>query len=443
MYIPDQAREFLDWYDSGGEEPPEIHDQQPPTWLVDRHPWINQNAQPNGTLIRISDYNIKQRTEEEPESDEYLTGVQAADELLEDWQEVVDVEGFDAIAWYVPFHYSTNHYGIYVTEEGLQSLGNLLYIWSHGKAKPERYDIKFSASGGDTALEADTEDIVPQYKQEPLESIEAALELALEILLRHEWYHHQTELFATYLEDLTDQMLYKEYTEDAYRSTYPEEDCIEESLANAYVARSRACMERAPSANAFRTLFEYSACYQPEAYRKYGRFSGQDFRLGARHLAHILQTADPENISDSIGDPARQTHLGTRHPFDTSITRAIGSRRLPVYIVQPRSPTPHLEYFERIALETNYEVIYTSDFEKKYEKADKTVQQRVDRAIEKLETNVNMGGFNWRNCRTGYQYVRINDQMRMIVDRDDTIEKIELIDFDTDHDLPREYGCYN
>jgi hypothetical protein len=33
--------------------------------------------------------------------------------------------------------------------------------------------------------------------------------------------------------------------------------------------------------------------------------------------------------------------------------------------------------------------------------------------------------------------------MRMIVDRDDSINEVTLVDFNTDHDLPREYGCYN
>lgn len=39
----------------------------------------------------------------------------------------------------------------------------------------------------------------------------------------------------------------------------------------------------------------------------------------------------------------------------------------------------------------------------------------VDQAIEKLEANVDMSGFNWRNCRTGHQYVRVNQQMWVIV----------------------------
>jgi len=443
MFTPDQARDFLGWYDGGGEEPPRIPDQQPPGWLVDRHPWINPNANPERNLIPISDYDIKNRTDEEPDSDEYILGTQAADDLVEDWRGTVDGDGFDAIAWYVPFHYSMEHYGIYVTEDGLQRLGNLLYIWSHGRAKPERYDMTFTVSGGDTPIEADTEDIVPEYDHDPIESIQAALDLALEILLRHEWYHHQTELLATYLEDLADEMVYKDYMEQAYRPTHSEEDCIEESLANAYVARSRACMGRSPSADAFRTLFEYSTCYQPEAYREYGRFTGQDFRLGGRHLARLLQTADPTDISESIGNPRRQTHLGTRHPLDMSIHRAITARRMPVYIIQPRSPTPHLEHFKYVTLETDYEVIPTPDFEKKYEKADGDVRKRVDNAIGKLERNVELPGLRWKSCSNGLQYVRVNDQMRMIVDRDDSIDEIELIDFDTDHDLPKKYGCYN
>jgi mRNA-degrading endonuclease RelE of RelBE toxin-antitoxin system len=119
------------------------------------------------------------------------------------------------------------------------------------------------------------------------------------------------------------------------------------------------------------------------------------------------------------------------------------TRRVPVYIIQPPSPTPNLEYFNYVALQTDYTIRRTGDFEKKYDRVDNTIREKVDRAIEKLETNVDMPGFNWRNCRTGYQYVRINQQMRMIVNRDNAAKEIELVDFDADHDLPEEYGCYN
>jgi len=443
MFAPEQIRAFLRWYEGDGEEPPVVPDQQPPPWLVDRHPWLAPDEELDARLVPLSDYDIKERTTGNPDGDDYIPGPQAGDELVDTWRGTVNQEGFDSIAWYVPFHYSADQYGIYVTERGVQVLGNLLFNWSHGQQKPMVADITFSTDDGEFPLQADIHNAAPDYTSAPFESVQAACELALEILLRHEWYHHQTELLAAYLEDFANEMLYRDYMEQAYRPARPGTDCLEESLANAYVARSRACMRRAPSTPAFHTLFEYSTRFQPDAYRAYDRFTGQDFRVGGRHLAHLVQTADATDAAASLGDRSQQTLLGSRLPFDTSIARATSTRRIPVYVVQPRSPTPNLEYFKYVALETDYNIHRTDDFEKNYKQADNTVRERVDRAVEKLETNVDMPGFNWRNCRTGYQYVRINEQMRMIVDRDDSINEVKLVDFDTDHDLPREYGCYN
>jgi len=186
-------------------------------------------------------------------------------------------------------------------------------------------DITFSTEDGELPLQADIRNAAPDYTFASFESVQAACELALEILLRHEWYHHQTELLATYLEDVAGEMLYRDYVGGSVSTGASRKDCLEESLANAYVARSRACMRRAPSTPAFHTLFEYSTRFQPDAYRAYERFTGQDFRsvAGISRIFFTLQTLLMLQHLSVIGASKRFSVLD--YP---SIRRLIGRRAL-------------------------------------------------------------------------------------------------------------------
>jgi mRNA-degrading endonuclease RelE of RelBE toxin-antitoxin system len=93
-------------------------------------------------------------------------------------------------------------------------------------------------------------------------------------------------------------------------------------------------------------------------------------------------------------------------------------------------------------LETNYDITLSETFEHAYESADGSIKKRVDNTIGKLERSIHLFGFKWQKCKGRYWYLRVNDQFRMIADRDDGKKRIELIDFNTNHDFPEEYGCY-
>lgn len=448
MYTPEDARSFLRWYDGkSGEsgQPPQIPNQTIPDWYHDFEvKWDSDGMWPeHGVPLLNYDIDARLNDENVPSSDEYVSGRDNLDRIIQIWEATVRDNGFEAIAWYRPFHIDVKCYGIYIDERGLQVLAILLYKWSHGNT-PTATDVTINIRDGFDASvrsEIETEEVDQwSYDGEPLESLAQAFNLALEILLRHEWYHHQVEILATIMEDFSDEMVYRKYKRDWYQSTYAESLCIEESLANAYVERSRACHNCAPSAAAFRTLFEQTTRGVPEAYRDYHRFTGQQFQEGGKHLAYLLQ--NPDTSGDPLSSPSLKRALGSLLPLSTNIRRVVEKGRLPVYILQEPSPTPHLAYFKTVRLETDYEIIRTDPFNKAYEKIDGSVKQRIDNTVEKLERNIDLPGFNWEKCEGRYWYLRVNRPFRMIADRDDEEERVELIDVSTDHDLPERYGCY-
>lgn len=274
------------------------------------------------------------------------------------------------------------------------------------------------------------------------DSLAAAFRLALELLLRHKWYHHQVELLASHLEDISDALCYEQYHRNAYQKTFADEACIEESLANAYVYRSRACSRRAPNRTIFRALFDKAAQNQPTAYQNYHRYRGEDFQLGGQYLGNIVQTANPGAAPLGITNPDRRLALGANLPFTTGVHQPRDHQRVPLYIVRTPYRLPSLSAFRAIQLETNYELVRSDTWAKKYDTVDTTLRQLVDTTEAKLERNANLPGFQWRRCPRGYEYGRMNDQYRMIVDKDERAERIELVDFGG-HGLPQtDYSCY-
>lgn len=448
MFAPDDARRFLRWYDGeSGEfgQPPRIPNQTIPDWYRDREVELDSDGVGPRHGVPLLNYDVDGRINDEnvPSGDEYVSGRDHLDRIVQIWEATVRDDGFEAIAWYRPFHFDVENYGIYIVERGLQVLAILLYEWSHGNL-PTATDVTVTIRDGHNSglqSEMETGEVDDwSYDGEPIESLVQAFDLALEILLRHEWYHHQVELLAANMEDFADEMLYQDYQRDWYQSTYAESLCIEESLANAYVERSRACHNRAPSATAFRTLFEQTTKGTPEAYRAYHRFTGQQFHEGGKHLAYLLQ--NPDSSADPLSDPKLKRALGSQLPLSTNIRRAVEKGRLPVYILQEPSPTPHLAYFKTVRLETDYEIIRSDSFKEAYENIDGSIKQRVDNTVDKLKRNVDLPGFNWEKCKGRYWYLRVNRPFRMIAERDDEEERVELIDVSTDHDLPEKYGCY-
>lgn len=360
--------------------------------------------------------------------------------IIDNYDATVRERGFDALAFYVPFHFDPSRCGIYLREEGLYTLTARIYC---------AFD-ELDAINGSGSMTLDFDEVAPTH--EPWSSdperiaVLLAFDLATEILLRHEWFHHQVELLAAYLEDARDERSYVQYHENVYEETFADSECIEESLANASVARSRRCANILGSTQLFDEVFDRMTRSQPPAYRAYDRFDGPEFGAGCERLAHLTIAGDPETTSGTAGtdSPATRTRLGTELPLSTDIDSARRSGRLPVYIlmsVDDRVSSVSTEYFNIVQLTTDYTIETSDTWDKSYQQADGSLKQLVDRSIEDLRRNVDLPGFNWRRCGQNRQYGRLNDQFRFVVRRDDRERRMKLVDFGG-HDLPSEYGCY-
>jgi hypothetical protein len=357
--------------------------------------------------------------------------------IIENYDATVRERGFEALAFYMPFHFDPSRYGIYIREEGLYALTARIYCAFH----------ELDAINGSGSMALDFDEIEPSH--EPWSSkpdqiaLLIAFDLATEILLRHEWFHHQVELLTAYLEDARDERSYVHYHEDIYKETFADSECIEESLANASVARSRRCANILGSTQLFDEVFKRLTQSQPPAYRSYEQFEGTEFGKGCEHLARLTIDVD-SRVEDGTAKVPPRTRLGTELPFSTDINSAQGSGRMPVYIIvsqsdQPGSKGP--EFFDVVQISTDYRIETTETWEQSYRQADGSLKQLVDRNIEDIKRNINLPGFNWQHCGQERQYGRLNDQFRFIVRRHDRQRRIELIDFGG-HELPREYGCY-
>jgi hypothetical protein len=104
--------------------------------------------------------------------------------------------GWEAVAWYLPFHFNEREWGIYIDWHRFKQLS------SHIRRKT-----------GTTA--------------------HTALGAVYDELIAHELFHCRTELFSAFAEDLTRSKLYLPYNE-FYQKIRMTEECVEESLATSY-----------------------------------------------------------------------------------------------------------------------------------------------------------------------------------------------------------------
>jgi hypothetical protein len=125
--------------------------------------------------------------------------------------------GIEAFATYLPIHFFlrsesfSTEWGIYISESGIAQLGCLLQecFESHTSFGPVKKEKKHHF-----------------------------LEIAYQILLRHELTHYRIELFALNAELTQHRPLYVPYLNHVYASLYESPDCFEEALANSSVLNS-------------------------------------------------------------------------------------------------------------------------------------------------------------------------------------------------------------
>lgn len=357
MNSPQDTRQFLRWYQEGGEYP--SVSLTLPDWFNGRVPQHRDRSgliseEPSRMFVPLEDYDIHSRMRGERLDQSQCESTEQARQSVEQrWQDSTEQEGMEAFAWYVPFHFSRDHWGIYIDEAGVQLLGSFFYLWSFKFEEPSQDGMQTSWSPGDPI----TDPIAGGGNRgEPaFESLDQACKLAKEVLLRHEWYHHQVELLASHLEDIAGVLQYEQYHTDVYRDTFASEACIEESLANAYVYRSQAAGNRAPSRDVFHALFHRATKHQPTAYQNYHHYLGSDFQQGGQYLGYMIQNGHPTYAPQGITDTEHRLALGANLPFTTGVHRPRNHQPVPIYVSQSASNPSTLFSFRAVPLETDLE----------------------------------------------------------------------------------------
>jgi hypothetical protein len=180
-------------------------------------------------------------------------------------EEQVSQQGVEALAWYTPFHFNRKGWGITIREEGLAVVSRLF-----------------------------------ECASEPQISTQSPLTAAYELLYRHEYFHHLSEVACGILEVLkrraaasSDEVVaqviarlagspYQEYCQTAKCNP---QGALEESVANAYAIRT---VPDGAWREAIRSWFKT----HPAAYREFDRYeSGDDFLGGLRELSRMHRRA--------------------------------------------------------------------------------------------------------------------------------------------------------
>ena len=130
-------------------------------------------------------------------------------------QELLDCELLDAAAWYCPFHFFEEDYGIYIKEDAVYKYARSLWFSLKKKERFEVWNQPWS---------------VRSLFQRQL------IQASTLRLFFHELYHHRVECFSTRLEMISNRRFFAQYNELVYQKySNPLHDfLIEEALASAY-----------------------------------------------------------------------------------------------------------------------------------------------------------------------------------------------------------------
>jgi predicted RNA binding protein YcfA (HicA-like mRNA interferase family) len=146
----------------------------------------------------------------------------------------------DVWAFYLPFHYYKEWWGVYLLIEGVSEFTDVLQGLSKGALS--RVDARFAARV---------------------------------FLYGHEAFHHIVETFATRLEVTHRKPLYVSPFERLYRESLGTDDCLEEALANAHAYRLTRRVFRKDKAK------QEAVC---KALRAYMKHCGPGYRCGSEFL---------------------------------------------------------------------------------------------------------------------------------------------------------------
>jgi len=348
------------------------------------------------------------------------------------WDALIGQYGLEAVSTYVPFHYDLGNYGIYIRQQGIRFLGHLLFQWSRVQGMTDR-----AQEYGDLLKQYDFQSSNRlHFENTAFESVEEAFTLAREIILRYQWFRHQIELLAAYLEDATGSTYYSSYSTQLPASV----EQAEAILSKAYVARSYSCQSKVPVSGLYRSLFKRMISNFPASDQVDKAAYGTKFD---QLCNEVVADITGQSLPTVSGQHPRGGILAERLPFETDVWGAVPSQ-LPVYVTRNEFSTDNGSYGPKeVPLDPDWEINTSETWDDAYECADGSLQQRADNAVNKLEANVRHDGFEWKPCKPDNRwYFRLDQQIRGVADIDNGDFTIELVDFGN-HSLPDDYGCWN
>jgi hypothetical protein len=430
-----EVREFLSRYHRSSVPYPTSSNQSnsgqnSATLISDRQKDIFGNADEH--LIRFEDYETRINGPDKAldTNPAYFRVKDSIGTIERAWDELVDEHGLDCFSTYIPFHEDEQESGIYIRQQGIRYLGHLLYNWSRAASKENTPEEQVEI------LESSRLQDSNQLLFEPavFNSLEEGLKFAQEIFVRYQWFNHQIELFSAYIEDIIGERCYQEYRSSESQKAEPQ---LSERLAVAYVYRSNACANKAPAAISSRVLLHRAVRARFNSFPRWSQNSTSRFRENCRELASNLSSISADAHHRSV-----YGGFGEQLPLDRSPYAATPDQ-VPIYITRNEFDPNNGTYGNTIPLDEDWEIKRASDWAKTYQSSDKTLQNRADNAISKLEDNVRHGGFNWKPCQPDDQfYFRLNKQLRGIAKIDNQKQKVTLIDFGK-HEEPQDFGCYS
>jgi len=402
--------------------------------------WIRDNQRqtldgPDEHVIPLADYEIRigGRDPDLERNSRYLYCEDNIERIEAGWDDLVAEFGLEGVSFYRPFHTDISTSGIYINQRGLRYLGHLLYHWSkavtYSTSKTEAIDI----------LQRNTlQEGHPAFQSEPaFEDLEAAIELAQEIFLRYQWFHHQFELFTAYVEDARGELLYEEYAERTQDTPRRRATRPAAHLAAAAVRRSQACQSRAPDGH-FIPLFVRTTSVLPnQGGWDLNKFISRDqFENECRNLAGSLYQT-PSTGTDIPGQA-----LASQLPFQTDIRRIVG-QNLSAFITRREDDSDVASYaLNEHPLTQAWTVETDPEWDEAYEQADGSVQTQIDSLIQKLDGRPKMpetkgDGIGPKNV----YYDNLTDGMRYVFGADEQNRQITLLAFG-DHDIPKDFGLH-
>ncbi|MCW3002639.1 MAG: hypothetical protein JWQ20_1937 [Conexibacter sp.] len=263
-------------------------------------------------------------------------------------RELIESDGTDALAWYVPFHRDQYRWGIYLPDRG---------VWTLAKA-------------------------VHQYRGAPHDLL-ACLRLSAKVLFAHEYFHFLTEVVATLLEQTQYQPpengLYLPYRDQVRTTPAKEGHPVEEALANAYAF---------DQAGVTLSLIWF-AHSQPHGYRDWDMFcTDETFQTGLGRLLFQMIHAD------YVGGGR---HLRTAHPSETLFDLALQAAPVSsVRLHRPhtlRDPAYRLGFVGSVA---SGELVQSRRFTADLKAAPRHLRDGLAKALEQLETDATIPGLQFK-----------------------------------------------